>query len=362
MEEPQSSYSTWSNSFASDTEWHLVAQGSRLGAPAGGHGIVESILERALRDGLLCHAYLLEGPAGLGKASYATSLAQALNCTQHAEPTLPPCRACPDCKQIEEGVHPDVIWLSPQGTSLKIDQIRAVRRETSFSPSRGRYRIVILESSHRMTVEAANSMLTVLEESPGHTVFLLLTENPDALPSTILSRCHRLPFRPLSRVLVEDFLVCEQDIDPELARVWAEISGGNPGRAVLLSQDQEYSEMRDFIMSLLENLPEASDRSIADWAQSLADLKQDEHVLEILELLLRDLMILALPAGGGLVNRDYAKRLSVVASSIFPAALMEAFGRVNDTRRLFGANVNRVLAWEVLLLNLQFNLGSESRG
>ena len=324
-----------------------------LRAPASGQRLVETILERTLRERRPCHAYLLAGPEGLGKRAYARLMAKSLNCTGSEEAQTSACGTCTHCRQIQEGIHPDFIWISPEGSSIKIAQMRAVRKEAAFSPSKGTYRVVVLEDAHRMTTEAANSILTILEEAPYHTVLLLISSNPDALVGTILSRCFRLSFRPLPRADVAGLLSSELAMEPGEARVWADISCGNPGRALALSQDEQFAFLRQQIFLVLESLPAAGDRSIHEWASQLADMGKENNALEILELFWRDLLVLSSGGLRDLINQDFYEGLHPLVRKASPSDLLEGFDNIQVARSCFAANVNRLLIWEVLLLKLQ---------
>lgn len=160
-----------------------------------GQGHVTRTLENALRSDRLTHAVLLSGARGVGKTSVARILAKALNCEKG--PTPNPCNHCPHCREITAGTAVDVQEID--GASNRgIDEIRQLRENIRFHPSRCRYRVHIIDEVHMLTKEAFNALLKTLEEPPPHVYFIFATTEPQKVPATIHSRCQHYEFRRLS--------------------------------------------------------------------------------------------------------------------------------------------------------------------
>lgn len=154
---------------------------------------VTRTLRNALRDGRIAHAYLFSGPRGTGKTSTARLLAKAVNCL-HEDPRARPDNRCEICQAINAGAFLDLIEIDA-ASNRGIDEIRDLRDKVNFAPSRGRYKVYVIDEVHMLTTEAFNALLKTLEEPPPHVIFVLATTEPHRIPETVLSRCQRFDFR-----------------------------------------------------------------------------------------------------------------------------------------------------------------------
>ena len=155
---------------------------------------VGNMLKRALEINRLAHSYLFVGPPGVGRKKIALTLAKAVNCLKYKNDT---CEECNACKRIDSFNHPDVRLIAPEGNYLKIEQIRNLQREISFKLFEGRKKVYIITEVDKITPEAANCLLKVLEEPPGESLLILITANLTKLFPTIISRCQLVRFNPL---------------------------------------------------------------------------------------------------------------------------------------------------------------------
>jgi len=156
---------------------------------------VTRTLKNAIRLGRVAHAYLFAGTRGVGKTTMARVLAKALNC-EHG-PTEHPCNACQSCLEITQGTSIDIVEID--GASNRgIDEIRELRERLRYLPTRGRYKVYILDEVHMLTKEAFNALLKTLEEPPSHVVFVFATTEIERIPYTIVSRCQRFEFKRVS--------------------------------------------------------------------------------------------------------------------------------------------------------------------
>ncbi len=164
---------------------------------------ITEILQNALKNGRIAHAYLFAGVRGTGKTTTARILAKALNCERGI--SSEPCGQCRNCLDIDAGRFPDVIEIDA-ASYRGINEIREIRDNVKLAPLRGRYKVYIIDEVHMLTQEAFNALLKTLEEPPEHVVFVLATTDPHKVPSTIISRCQRFDFRRISSDKLKRFL------------------------------------------------------------------------------------------------------------------------------------------------------------
>lgn len=198
----------------------------------------------ALDRGRLHHAWLLAGPEGLGKASFAYRAARRLLGARPdpAHGLLGSDPADRVCRLIEQDAHPDFLVLERQTEggrtkkSISVEEARALPEFFSKSPSMARYRVAIIDAADDLNPNSANALLKTLEEPPERGVLFLVAHSPARLLVTIRSRCRRLTFRPWLIPDVAALLERHESLRPGDAHALALMSGGSPGRALRLAQ------------------------------------------------------------------------------------------------------------------------------
>ena len=153
---------------------------------------ITSTLINEIKEGRVSHAYLFTGSRGTGKTTCAKILAKAVNC-EHNE-TGEPCNECEICKGLDDGTIYDVVEIDAASNN-GVDNIRDLREEANYTPSRGKYRVFIIDEVHMLSTGAFNALLKTLEEPPEHVIFILATTEVHKLPATIVSRCQRFDFK-----------------------------------------------------------------------------------------------------------------------------------------------------------------------
>lgn len=157
-----------------------------------GQDHVTSTLKNEICEGRISHAYLFTGSRGTGKTTCAKILAKAVNCENCHDGE--PCNECEVCKGLDAGTIYDVVEIDAASNN-GVDNIRDLREEVNYTPSRGKYRVYIIDEVHMLSTGAFNALLKTLEEPPAHVIFILATTEVHKLPATILSRCQRFDFK-----------------------------------------------------------------------------------------------------------------------------------------------------------------------
>ncbi|MBZ5536128.1 MAG: DNA polymerase III subunit gamma/tau [Acidobacteriia bacterium] len=160
-----------------------------------GQSVITTTLKNAIEQRRIGHAYLFSGVRGVGKTTTARILAKAFNCAKGPTPT--PCEECDSCREIKNGNAVDVIEIDA-ASNRSIDDVRQLRENVKYRPSRDRYKIYIIDEAHQLTDDAWDALLKTLEEPPDHVIFIFATTERHKLKPTILSRCQNFSFRTLS--------------------------------------------------------------------------------------------------------------------------------------------------------------------
>ncbi len=169
-----------------------------------GQDHITRTLQNAVNANRLAQAYLFVGPRGIGKTSTARILAKALNCVNG--PTSQPCGECDVCKEIAEGRNLDVIEIDGASNN-GVENIRDLRDNAAYAPTRGPFKIYLIDEVHMLSTGAFNALLKTLEEPPAHVKFIFATTEAQKVPATITSRCQRFDLRRIPSDLIQKHLL-----------------------------------------------------------------------------------------------------------------------------------------------------------
>jgi len=175
-----------------------------------GQSHVTRTLQNAIESGRIAHAYLFVGPRGIGKTSLSRIFAKAINCEKG--PTVHPCDECGPCREIAAGNSLDVMEIDGASNN-GVDQVRDLRDQVAFAPTRCKYRIFIIDEVHMLSTAAFNALLKTLEEPPPHVKFIFATTEGDKILPTIISRCQRFDLRRIQTALIVERLrqICDAE-------------------------------------------------------------------------------------------------------------------------------------------------------
>jgi len=204
-----------------------------------GQARVKTVLERALREERLSHAYLFAGPEGLGKLDLARELAVALvtGCAG--------CGACDECERARRGLHPDLAVIEAEGDQIRIEQIDALVADLSLRPFSAARRVWVIPECERLNDAAANKLLKSLEEPPAHVHFLLVSDRVERVKPTIVSRCQVIDLAPISEAEVAEHLARVHGVPGDEAATLARLARGSVDRAARLAADARGPRRRE---------------------------------------------------------------------------------------------------------------------
>ena len=318
-----------------------------------GHEWAVDMLKKHVIHGTTRHAYLFSGPPGLGRRTLALRFAQALNCQTPTSAGIP-CGTCRDCKQIEAMQHADlsVVQADSEGGTLKVDQIREVRKSITYKPYQSKYRVALFLRFQEANDNAANALLKTLEEAPSYAVLILTADNPEQLLPTILSRCEVLRLRPLKIEDVKKDLE-SRGVESGRAKLIAHISGGRPGYARRLVQDDLLLEKREERLNDLLTLLPASRVEKFKYADQLSKDKDSMRQTILFWLSYwRDVMLRAAQAASPLVNVDRNVEIEDIATRMDLPSARRVVSGLEEALEKMDRNVNSRMLAEVLLLDL----------
>ncbi len=218
-----------------------------------GQDQLKAYFRKVAREKTFSNTYLISGGRGSGKKMLSDIFAATLLCEAGGEEA---CGVCPACQKFKHHNHPDYIEITHEKPNrYSIDEIRTQFLEkVGYTPVEGAYRIFVLEDVDLIDVQGQNAILKSIEEPPEKTIILMLTENPDALLPTILSRVVHIEMKPIQTKLVEQHLVDALGVDSYEAEIIARVAQGNVGQAELLASSDEFRELRSYTIELIDRI------------------------------------------------------------------------------------------------------------
>ncbi len=335
--------------------------------PYVGNEAARRFLLGSWRAGRLAHAYLFVGPRQVGRRTLALWLARLVSCDQAGDaPTATgPCDHCSVCRRIMHGNYPDVMAVEPEldesgevKRGVIIKQVREiVERRAPLRPYEGRAKVFIIRGADTMTPEAANAFLKTLEEPPADTILMLTAADQARLLPTIVSRCQTVTLRPVpTRTLAAALATWEDwpDRDDESAELYARLSGGCPGAAVLATQQPDYLTARQHWLDQVSDLVSADRHQRLATVASMTTRSAAAPLLDQWLTWWRDLLLLRSGNGEGIMHWDQRAALANLAAQLQPREIAAFLRRIEETRDWIERNANVRLAFEVLVLDMPY--------
>ncbi|MEA3338012.1 MAG: DNA polymerase III subunit delta' [Chloroflexota bacterium] len=341
----------WYNEFVITREDTSNAKGW----PVTGHEWAVDLLRRSLDADRLPHALLLTGPRQVGKRTLALALVSALFCQAENRP----CGECRACVRVAHGNHPDVQVVEATVTGreregvLRIDQIRLLRREAALAPLEAPLKIFVLREIEHANLPAANALLKTLEEPPDRVMLILTSARPDALLSTIISRCQTVQLRPLAIEIVRQALINDWQVSEEEAALLARLSRGRLGWAVERLEDETAWQER---VDILDESFELTGKGPTERLKFAANLARTpgrvQPTLDLWASWWRDLLLMQTGCSDQISNIDLEARLGEQVHQFDTSQVRHFLARLQAAPGQLNRNVNARLLLENLVLHM----------
>ena len=299
-----------------------------------GQRFAKKYLSNSIKSNMISHAYMFEGPSGVGKNTMARDLATTL-------------------LEMENLFNsPDYIEITPDGNSIKIAQIRKLQSDILVKPYKS-YKIYVIDEAQKMTVEAQNALLKTLEEPPKYAIIILITNNKESLLDTIKSRCEIIKFTPIPLVEVADYLT-QTGVDKNRASLLANFSRGSMQKAIDLSESEDFHIMRDEVQKYVETFLTGSMLDIMDIQSSIEKYKDNiTNVLDLLVNYFRDIMMVKENVDSSMIiNLDRLVFIKNMSTKITYSQLSKIIDIIEETKNKLRSNCNFNISIQVMTLNI----------
>ncbi len=238
-----------------------------------GNNSIKKVLEQSIYSNKVSHSYLMIGISGIGKKMIATEFAKGILCLSENKS----CNYCKSCIEFDGNNNPDFLCIEPEGSSIKIGQIRELQKRIQEKPIISEKKVYIIDQADLMTKEAQNCLLKTLEEPPEFATIILVGTNENAFLTTIKSRCMILHFNPIEDMYIKKYLDEKYQIK-NISQNMFDIFQGSIGKAILLKDNQEkYIKLE----KIIEQLEQTDLIDVINKADIL--YKSKEEIFEMLD-------------------------------------------------------------------------------
>ena len=302
--------------------------------------MVKQSFIHAVQKNRLGHAYLFEGMQGVGKREAALFLAKLVFCQERAE-DKEPCLKCDYCRRIHQGNFPDVMEITPEGQSLKVDQIRELKQQLSKTAMEGHMKVCIIHNVDTLTTGGANSLLKFLEEPESSILFLLLTSRLSKVLPTIQSRCQIVHFAtPVMETLTTQLEA--KGVIPSVSRLLVTITS-DLDEALELAGSESFQQLRQdswqWYTRVFQNRSMAFVTIQSQMMPLLTSKLEGQRILELLSIYVRDSLYMAIGAKEQLIQKDKAATLQTIANQLSLQKWIELHEKTSKVLEKVQANV-----------------------
>lgn len=314
---------------------------------------IKEHLRTAILQNKVSHAYIIQGEHGSGKRLIANVFSAALQCEEQG---INPCGMCRSCHQAETNNHPDIVWVTHEKLSIGVDDIREqINNDIGVKPYSGPRKIYIIGDADKMTEQAQNALLKTIEEPPKYAVVILLAENVNRLLSTILSRCVVLNLKPVSEEEIGDYLTKHYGIPDYAARMAAQFSQGNVGKAIRYGTSGDFDKIKEDTLHLLKYIDDMEVHEIVEAIRKLSEYKHKiSDCIDFMQLWYRDILMYKVTKDPDkLLFKEEFRFLADQAKKRSYEGLENIIKAMDKARLRLSANVNFDIAIELMLLTIK---------
>jgi len=313
------------------------------------------IMTKSLKENKISSSYIFVGSKGTGKKLTAIEFAKAVNCLNLSK-NSDACEDCQSCSEISKQCSPDLKIIEPIKSSIKIEQIREMRKEIELKPFKNKKKIYIIDKAEKMTIEASNCLLKTIEEPPYYAIIILICSKIDPILPTIVSRCQIVNFGLISSNKIKEFLLNKnKNLEKEKAEIISKLAQGSIGSALKLLPDKEYFIRREEVLDYLTDISPGKygDDIFAKVEKMLSKIDRIEEILEMIKLWYRDILIIKNTGDQKhIANCDKLEELAK-KSQIYPQnMLIDILDYLEQAEEYLMKNVNKRLILERLYIKI----------
>ncbi|MFH1565226.1 MAG: DNA polymerase III subunit delta' [bacterium] len=332
-----------------------------------GHEKIVNFLQAGIEKNNLSHAYIFYGAKHLGKTTVARFFAKSILCAGQSPQNSLPCGKCANCRQFENKIHPDLVIIKRTADSktgklkknISIEQIKETKNRLSLSSFLKSYKIVIIEEAEKLSLGAANSLLKTLEEPKGKTVFILIADQLESMPKTIISRCQKIKFLQVSFSENYDYLVKIKMASRDTALSVSDLAHGKPGLVEYFlektSDEENWREYNKELKNIIDLISQDEYQRIefinAMLPKKIETEDQKKITIDFLNkwrLIIRDLLMIK----NDIPQREEKEFLKQIAQKYKNTQLINLLDKIKKSRIYLESNVGPKLILENFVLAL----------
>jgi len=320
-----------------------------------GQEAIINALKSAWKSSKISHAYLFEGPCGIGKKTVARVFAKRLICQENPQ-DLDACGECENCAMFEAGTHPDFKFFSTDSETIKVDEIRDLFEDVHIMPYYTDRKVYIIDGADKMNLQAQNCILKTLEEPPAYAVIILAAHNPDMLLETIQSRVIRYSFTRYRReeIMAAVGRYCsgmECGYSPDFIYSF---SDGVIGKALDIVGNENFKSLRDLSFNIIEDIESRDTRRRIKAADAILGTENAALFIEFFMSFYRDLLVsMVSEEDAALINLDKKDFIRNRKYKLSKNRIIKIFNLLREALLALQGNANESLLVESLLFKLQ---------